>query len=102
MNDRRPGLRAGMTLFLCTVLHAFTHAYGAMLVPLYLLITADLKLRGVRQAALIVAIYGFLYCVLSYPAGVLADRVSRRGLLGVGLLVNAAAMLLIGLTRRYE
>ena len=30
------GLRSHVTLILCTILHAFTHAYGTLLVPLYL------------------------------------------------------------------
>lgn len=94
--------RAGLTLLLCTILHAFTHAYGAMLVPLYLLIAKDLRLTGVGLAAAIVAVYGLVYSILSYPAGVWADRVNRKNLLGFALLVNAVAILLIGLSRRYE
>ena len=91
-----------MTLALCTVLHAFTHAYGTILVPLYLLIVADLKLGGVKAASLVVTVYGLVYCLVSYAAGVLADRSDRRFLLGVGLLGNAAAMILMGVTRRYD
>ena len=34
----RAGPRSVLTLVLCTLLHAFTHAYGTLLVPLYLLI----------------------------------------------------------------
>ena len=73
-----------------------------MLVPLYLLMVADLHLAGVRAAALVVAVYGLCYCLGSYPAGVLADRVNRRNLLGYGLAVNALVAIGIGLTRRYE
>ncbi|HMB94692.1 MAG TPA: MFS transporter, partial [Tepidisphaeraceae bacterium] len=85
-----------------TVLHAMTHAYGTALVPLYLLIVADLKLAGVGMASLIVTIYGLVYCISSYPAGVLADRFDRKILLGVGLLGNAIAIAAMGLTRQYE
>lgn len=91
-----------MTLVLSTLLHAFTHAYGAMLVPLYLLIRKDLHLPGVKAAALIVTVYGTVYAILSYPAGVLADRVSRKRMLGVGLLLNAVAIGLMGMTRQYD
>src|SRR4051812_22449984 len=49
--------RSHVTLALCTVLHAFTHAYGTMLVPLYLLMVADLRLGGVKAASLIVTLY---------------------------------------------
>src|SRR3954463_1888477 len=97
-----PSLRSHVTLALCTVLHAFTHAYGTVLVPLYLLMVSDLHLRGVWQASLVVTLYGFVYCATSYPAGILADRSDRKLLLGVGLLGNAATIVLISLVRQYE
>jgi len=84
------------------VLHLFTHAYGAMLVPLYLLIQKDLQLPGVKYAALLVTVYGVAYNACSYAAGMLADRANRRDLLGWGLAINAVGIALMGLTRRYE
>ena len=39
-------LRSHLTLGLCTILHAFTHAYGTLLVPLYLLVTQVLGLQN--------------------------------------------------------
>src|SRR5436190_488311 len=98
----RPSLRSHVTLALCTLLHAFTHAYGTMLVPLYLLMVADLRLDGVKAASLIVTLYGLFYCIGSYGAGVLADRFDRRALLGIGLIGNALAITAMGLTRQYE
>src|SRR3954470_2657474 len=77
MDSSAPSFRSHLTLVLCTILHAFTHAYGTLLVPLYLLIVADLKLGAVWKASIIVTIYGFIYCLFSYPAGVLADRLNR-------------------------
>ncbi len=97
-----PTFRSHLTLLLCVLLHAFTHAYGTILVPLYLPMRDDLHLWGVGAASLVVTVYGLVYCIASYPAGVLADRANRRVLLGVGLMVNALAILLMGLTRRYE
>jgi MFS transporter, FSR family, fosmidomycin resistance protein len=97
-----PTFRSHVTLVGCMLLHGFTHAYGTMLVPLYLPMQVDLRLRGVGAAALIVTTYGLVYCLASYPAGVLADRSNRKVLLGVGLIVNALAILLMGHTRRYE
>lgn len=94
--------RSGITLALCTALHAFTHAFGSMLVPLYLLMRDDLRRGGVKEIALIVTVYGLVYCLLSYPAGMLADRMNRKVLLGVGLMGNALAVMLMGLTHRYE
>src|SRR5438477_1598692 len=100
---REPGgLRSHVTLALCTVLHALTHAYGTLLVPLYLLVVRDLNLGGVKSVSFIVTIYGFVYCLCSYGAGVLADKYNRKALLGVGLLGNALAVTAMGLTRQYE
>src|SRR3954454_9054045 len=97
-----PHTRPALTLWLTTLLHAFTHAYGTILVPLYLLIAADLQLRGVGPVALVVTIYSLVYALGSYGAGMLADRFDRRVLLGVGLIGNALAVVAFGLTRSYE
>jgi MFS family permease len=102
MTGRLPNLRSHLTLSLCVLLHAFTHAYGSMLVPLYLLIVADLNLSGVRKASLIVTIYGAVYSLGSYVSGVMADRFDRKVLLAIGLLGNAAAIMGIGLSREYS
>jgi MFS family permease len=91
-----------LTLALGILLHLFTHAFGAMLVPLYLLIQADLHLPGVKYAALLVTVYGVVYYIVAYGAGILADHVNRKNLLGWGLVLNAIAVVLMGLTRRYE
>jgi len=96
------GFRSQLTLILCVVLHAFTHAYATMLVPLYLLMVADLHLSGVKRASLLVSLYALVYNFGSYAAGILSDRFNRKLLLGAGLLLNAVAITLIGLTRRYD
>ena len=93
--------RSHFTLALCVLLHAFTHAYGVILVPLYLLMTADLHLGGVKAVALIVTAYGVVYNACSFAAGTMADRFDRRVLLGIGLIGNAAAIMCMGLTRDY-
>src|SRR5690606_6404820 len=72
-STHEPTLRSHATLVLCALLHGFTHAYGTLLVPLYLLMVSDLRLRGVWQASLVVTIYGLVYCLASYASGVLAD-----------------------------
>src|SRR3954471_4143307 len=102
MSEPVSGLRSHVTLALSTILHAFTHAYGSLLVPLYLLMVADLKLPGVKAASLIVTLSGLVTCLFSYGAGVLADRFNRKALLGVRLLGHAAAITAMGLTRHYE
>jgi MFS family permease len=102
MRNGRRDAAAEITLGGSIGLHAFTHAYGAMLVPLYLLIAQDLKLPGLGRATLLVTVYGLVYFILSYPAGVLADHVNRKSLLGLALLLNAAAIALMGITRQYH
>ena len=97
-----PRRAAGITLAGSIILHSFTHAYGAMLVPLYLLIAASLRLPGVGPVTLLVTLYGLAYFLLSYPAGMLADRVNRKDLLAVALALNAAAIALMGITRQYH
>ncbi len=91
-----------LTLALCTLLHGFTHALGTVLVPLYLLMRDDLRLSGIGWASLLVTIYGLVYCLCAYPAGVMADRFNRKWLLGLGLIGNALAVGAMGLTRQYE
>src|SRR5947209_4755415 len=76
------------SLWLCGVLHAFTHVYHVALAPLFLLIQQDLKLASVGKATLLVTIMMAAYFVPSYPMGILADRVARRKLLGWGLAIN--------------
>ena len=93
--------RRHLTLALCTVLHACTHAFQIALVPLYLLMCEDLGLSRVKMATLIVTVYGGVYCLLSYPAGILADRLNRKAMLGIGLIGNAVAIGLMGVADQY-
>jgi len=100
--ERDSTLRSHLTLVLCTVLHAFTHAYATMLVPLYLLVQKDLNLPGVAKVSWLVTIYGLVYFLGSYIAGIAADRFDRKVLLGIGLIGNAAAITLMGFTHDYH
>jgi len=95
----RPGIRSHITLALCTVLHAFSHAYGCLLVPLYLLMRDDLHLNGVRKASLVVTVYGLMFCLPSYPAGLLADRFNRKRIVVVTqILLGCCSLGLAALT----
>ena len=76
------------TLWLTGILHAFTHCYGVALLPLYLRIQQDLRLKSVDQATLLVTVLGLAYFIPSYPLGVLADRTSRKRLMAAGLANN--------------
>lgn len=75
-------------LWLCGVLHAFTHVYHVALIPLYFPIQRDLKLVSVDQATLLQTVLMLSYFVPSYWLGVLADRLNRRKLLAWGLAIN--------------
>lgn len=89
------------TLILTTILHAFTHVYQVALVPLYLTIQYDLKLSHVGEATALVTVMMISYFIPSYPLGVLADRVSRKHLLGVGLLINGLGFVSLGHAPNY-
>ncbi len=89
------------TLWLCGVLHGFTHLYQMALVPLYLMIQKDLQLASVEQATLLVTVMGLAYYAPSYPMGILADRVSRKKLLAAGLAINGLGFIGLGLAHSY-
>ncbi len=89
------------TLWLIGILHAFTHIYQMALLPLYLGIQRDLKLNSVEQATLLVTVMGFAYFIPSYGLGVLADRLSRKKLLAVGLALNGTGFVLLALAPNY-
>jgi len=89
------------TLWLIGVLHAFTHVYHVALLPLYLPMQRDLKLASVEQATLLLTALMLVYYGLSYPLGILADRVSRKKLLGWGLFINALGFVGLALAPNY-
>lgn len=90
------------TLWLTGVLHAFTHVYHVALLPLYLLISKDLKLSGVGQSTALVTVMMISYFLPSYFAGVLADRFSRKRLLAVGLLINGLGFIGLAESNSYQ
>jgi MFS family permease len=89
------------TLCLIGALHAFTHVYTVALLPLYLQIQQDLKLSAVAHATLLVTILGLAYVLPSYPLGILADKYSRKRLLGMGLIINAVGFIGLAMSRSY-
>ena len=90
------------TLWLICLLHAFTHIYQVALLPLYLLIRRDFNLSGDHQATFLVSAMGVAYFLPSYLMGTLADRVSRRKLLGTGLLINALGFVILAWAPDYS
>src|SRR6266850_4000837 len=89
------------TLWLAGALHAFTHVYHVALLPLYLLIRQDFHLDKLGRATLLVTAMMIAYFLPSFPMGVLADRVSRKKLLGIGLFINGLGFILLGLAPTY-
>ena len=77
MQEASPSFRSHLTLALTTILHAFTHAYAVMLVPLYLLVQ-QVHLELVSSVSLIVTLYGLVYSLGSYAAGAMSDGLTAR------------------------
>ncbi len=83
------------------ILHAFTHVYHVALLPLYLQIRADFQLASTEKATGLLTVMMMAYYLPSYPVGMLADRLSRKALLGWGLFLNAAGFVGLGLSPSY-
>ena len=88
-------------LWLCGLLHAFTHLYHVALIPLYLPLQRDLGLPSVDQATLLQTVLMLSYFVPSYWLGVLADRWDRRKLLAWGLAINGLGFAGLALASNY-
>src|SRR5262245_7058407 len=89
-------------LWLCGILHVFTHIYHVALLPLYLLIQKDLQLTSVEQATLLVSVLMISYYLPRYPMGVLADSLSRKKLLGIGLIINGLGFVALAHAQSYN
>lgn len=89
------------TLTLVSVLHAFTHLYQVALMPLYLPIQKSFHLDNVGSATFLVTLMMLSYFLPSYPQGVLADKFSRKKLLGLGLVVNGLGFIGLALAPSY-
>ena len=76
------------SLFGIGILHAFTHVYHVALMPLYLMIHQDLNLGSMDRTTFLMTAMMTAYFLPSYIIGGLADRMDRRKLLGIGLLLN--------------
>ena len=89
------------TLTLVSVLHAFTHVYQVALMPLYLPIQKSFHLDSVGSATFLVTLMMLSYFLPSYVMGVMADRFSRKKLLGFGLAVNGLGFIGLALAPSY-
>jgi MFS family permease len=91
------------TLWLTAVLHAFTHIYHVVLLPLYVLIQKDpaLKLERIEQSTFLMTAMMLGYFIPAYPAGVLADRFSKKKLLAWGLAINGLGFVALSMAKTY-
>ncbi|HKQ37531.1 MAG TPA: MFS transporter [Verrucomicrobiae bacterium] len=94
--------RPTRTLWLCGILHGFTHVYHVALLPLYFQIQRDFKLASVGQATFLVTSMMAAYFLPSYFMGHLADRMSRKKLLEWGLYLNSAGFVGLALAPNYS
>ncbi len=88
-------------LLWCGVLHAFTHSFHVVLMPLYLPIQRDFGFDSVAQATLLMTVLMVAYFLPSYVLGVISDRYDRRLILGVGLVLNGLGFVGLGLTQSF-
>jgi len=63
-----------------------------------LLLRADELGLGITGVILVYVLYNLTYAALSYPAGAVSDRIDRRHVFGVGLVIFAVTYLGFGLT----
>jgi len=101
MSDAHLADHRRRTLWLTSVLHAFTHLYQVMLMPLYLLMQQDLKLPSLGQATLMMTVMMVACFGPSYPMGILADKLNRKKLLGFGLALNGLGCVALALAPGY-
>ena len=88
-------------LWLVGALHAFTHIYHVVLLPLYLLMQRDFGFTNVGQVTALVTVLMAAYYLPSYFLGVLADRASRKHLLAWGLAINALGFVALAFAPNY-
>ena len=94
--------RRSRTLWMCGILHGFTHVYHVALLPLYFQIQRDFRLASVGQATLLVTSMMAAYFIPSYLMGHLADRTSRKKLLQYGLYLNSLGFVGLALAPNYS
>ncbi|KAB7624087.1 MFS transporter [Alkalilimnicola sp. S0819] len=93
----RPELK---TLGLVSTAHAFSHFYMLVLPPIFPLLHGDLGL-SYAELGLLLAVYAGVTGLMQIPMGLLVDRIGGRAVLALGLALNAAAILLVGLYPAY-
>lgn len=88
------------TVGLVSTAHAFSHFYMLVLPPVFPLLHGEL---GVSYAALglLLTTYAIVTGLMQLPMGLLVDRVGGRRILVLGLGLNGAAVMMVGLVPEY-
>jgi MFS transporter, FSR family, fosmidomycin resistance protein len=88
------------TVGLVSTAHAFSHFYMLTLPPVFPLLHGEL---GLSYAALglLLSVYAVVTGTMQVPMGLLVDRVGGRSILVLGLVLNGAGILLVGLVPGY-
>jgi MFS family permease len=94
--------RRSRTLWMCGILHGFTHLYHVALLPLYFQIQKDFQLASIGQATFLVTSMMAAYYLPSYFMGHLADRMSRKKLLEWGIYLNSAGFIGLAFAPNYS
>jgi MFS transporter, FSR family, fosmidomycin resistance protein len=88
------------TVGLVSTAHAFSHFYMLTLPPVFPLLHGEL---GLSYAALglLLTVYAVVTGLMQVPMGLLVDRVGGRGILVLGVALNGAGIMLVGLVPGY-
>lgn len=80
--------------------HFMSHLYYQALPPLFVILVIDLN-TSYTALGLIMTVYHIASATATTPVGFIVDRLSPRRVLVLGLLVQAAAMILAGMYNSY-
>ncbi|HUB95643.1 MAG TPA: MFS transporter [Stellaceae bacterium] len=95
------GWRRWYMVCVLTLLYIFAFIDRQSLVLLVGPIKQDLGMTDTQMSLLLGGSFATFYGVLGLPAGYLVDRVSRRGIIGVGVVLWSAMTLSCGMARNY-
>jgi MFS family permease len=86
---------------LLTLLYIYAQIDGSAIILLVGPIKADLGVTDTQMSLLIGLSFAAFYSILGLPAGYLVDRVTRRGVMGVGIVLWSAMTMSCGLANTF-
>ncbi|HOC91845.1 MAG TPA: MFS transporter [bacterium] len=95
------GKKKTSSLILVACVHAVNHALFNMLTPLAITLMKSFGYNNVAPIALGFTLYLAFYGFAQIPLGFLSDRMSRRTMLGAGLILNGLAIAMAGVSTEY-